>query len=420
MTNDQTNMTTTLTYGKNTTRLLESAEATHLRPLQGESIPCDQIAAQVRAQLAEPLHYPPLAQATVPGDAVVLAIEPGIPQQLRVIEGALIALQDAGVEETLVTILLAGPATNVETLQAELAALGHGDCQICCHDPDDEKETAFLGVTQAGLALRLNRVLCEADLVLPVTVATGRLSPENHLPEKPSPIFAGLFPVFSDRETQKRFSAAHSEQFPDFDSACLAETEEAGRQLGVGIGVHVVPGPCGQVAALFAGDPLSVARQADEKYREVWQSDSSVRGNLVIAALAGEAEQQTWQNLGRALAAAEAVLEPGGCIAICSELADPPGLALSQLFGNDDYQVVAREIQQNPGTDSGPAMQLCRSLERGTVYLISQLSPSVVESLGITPLESDSELEHLAQTLRPCLVLEEAQRLLPSLVGVEA
>ncbi|NOZ40118.1 MAG: DUF2088 domain-containing protein [Planctomycetes bacterium] len=408
-------MTTTLTYGANKTFLLDATEATLLRPRQIESLPHDQIVAHVRAQLAEPIHFPPLAQATVPGDHVVLAIEPGIPQRLAVIDGALQALQEAGVEDAHITLLLACPTTNVDALRDDLAALGHCRCQIKNHDPDNEKEIAFLGVSQTEVALRLNRELCEADLVLPVSVTTGQLSSDESLPN-----FAGLFPVFSDRETRQRFSSATAEHFPALAPESLLEIEECGRQLGVLINTQVVPAPDGQVAALFAGDPVSVARQAQEKYREVWCSDSQGRGNLVIATLAGGAEQQTWQNVGRALAAAEAVLEPGGCIAICSELAERPGIALSQLFGNEDYGVVAREIRQNPDADSGAALQLCRSLDRGTVYLRSKLSRSVVESLGITPFESDNELEHLAQTLRPCVVLKEAQRLMPSVIEVEA
>ena len=400
---------TTLTYGEASSCLLQVAEATVLRPQSTQALSLEQIPAEVRGQLAEPIHFPPLAQTTVPGDNAVLVVAPGIPQELAVINGALKALRDAGVEDSLITVLLACSPAHAEKRKAELAAFGHCDCQVKIHEPENENEIAFLGVSQTGVALRLNRVLCEADLVLPVTVATGELSPG-----------AGLFPVFSDRETQQRFSAARAEQFPALPPENVLEAEECGRQLGAGLLLQVVPAPGGQVAAIIAGDPASVAKQGQGKYREVWCSDFCVRGNLVIATLTGEADQQTWQNVGHALAAAEAVLEPGGCIAICSELAESPGLALSQLFGNDEYDVVRREIQQNLGTDSGSAMQLCQTLERGTVYLLSKLNPSVVESLGMTPLESDSELEHLAETLRPCVVLEESQRLLPSVVEVEA
>jgi len=408
-------MTTTLTYGKATTCQLDTVEATCLRAPSTEFLAGDRIAAEVRAQLANPMGFPPLAQSTVPGDCVVLAIAPEIPQQLHVIDGALQALRDAGVEDALITILLACPSTNIETLQTELAALSHRSCKFRVHQPEDEKEIALLGVSKSGQALRLNRALCDADLVLPLSVSAGNLSPSAT-----SPSFAGLFPLFSDRETRERFSSATTEHFPALNPESLLEIEECGLQLGVLLSGQVVPAPGGQVAAFLAGDPATVALQAEKTYREIWCSESQVRGNLVIATLAGGADQQTWHNLGRALAAAEGVLEPGGCLVICSELAEPPGVALSQLFGNEEYQVIQRAIQQNPGPDSHPAMQLCQALQRGTVYLRSQLNPSVAESLGFMPLESDGELEHLAQTLRPCIVLEEAQRLLPSLAEVEA
>jgi len=406
-------MATTLTYGTASTCQLDSIEATLLRPQQMESIPVEQIAARVRKQLAEPIHFPPLAQSTIPGDCVTVAVGPGIPQQLAVIDGALQALRDAGAEEGMITLLMACSSQSVETLQSDLVTLGHDQCRVKVHDPDhvsdQEKENAFLGVTQAGQALRLNRALCEADFVLPLTVTNcERLT--NELPSS----FAGLFPDFSDRETLARFSSANAEKYPTPCSENFSDVEQCGRQLGVGIMVQLVPGPGGQVATVLAGDPTVVAQQAQAKYHQIWCAETEVRGNLVIATLTGDAEQQTWQNVSRAIEAAESVLEPGGSIVICSELAEPPGGALSRLAGDDDYLVVEREILQNPSTDSSIAMQLCRALHRGPVYLRSQLRSSLGEGLGFTPIESDSELDRLSQAHRPCLILEEAQRLLPT------
>jgi len=416
------NMATTLTYSKATTGLLDSAEVIQLRPQQYERpLSSDGISTATRAQLNEPLNYPPLSQATISGDRVVLAIEPGIPQQLSVLDGALTALRDAGAEADFVTILLSSPMADIEKLKNELAALGHSECHVKVHDPDNEKENGFLGATQAGLAMRLNRQLCDADFVLPITVTKGDLRRGS----SPSS-FAGLFPAFSDRETLERFSTVAAE-FDEKTTAenlnetaeSLSEIEACGRLLGVGMTLQIVPSPGGQVSAILAGEPSRVASQAQASYRQTWCCETELRGDLVIATLTGDAAQQTWQNVGRALAAAEVVLETGGAIAIYSELEEQPGLALGQLAGNQDYLVVEREILRNPSADTVPAMQLCRALQRGPVYLRSKLRAAVVESLGMTPLESDSELEHLAQTLRPCLVLEEAQRLLPTVLEAE-
>jgi len=404
-------MATQLTYGKATTCLLDSAEVTHLRPQQERSLPIHEIAAQVRAQLNQPINYPALSQATVPGDRVTVAIEQGMPQQLSVLDGALLALRDAGVEGEFVTVLLPAGSVNAESLQLELANLGHVDCSFKIHDPEDEKANTFLGATRAGQPLRLNRDLCDADLVLSFAVSQ---------PQNPTANYSGLFPTYSDTETISRFSALAAEQSTEVVTESLSEIEACGQMLGVGLIVQVVPGPGGQVAAVFAGEPASVAKKAWAEYRQIWSCETESRGDLVITTLTGDTCEQTWQNVSRAIVAAEAVLEVGGAIVICSELAVPPGRSLGHLANNEDPLVLQREILSDPSADSGPALQLSRALERGTIYLRSQLPSAVVESLGIMPLESDNELERLAQAHRPCLVLEEAQRLLPTIVEPEA
>ena len=55
------------------------------------------------------------------------------------------ALRDAQVEDAHVTFLLSEKSTSAESLKRDLTAAGHGQCQVCLHDPDNEKETAFLG-----------------------------------------------------------------------------------------------------------------------------------------------------------------------------------------------------------------------------------------------------------------------------------
>lgn len=408
-------MATTLTYGTATTCLLDSAEVIQLRPDEQPSLPADTIATTVRSSLREPLNFPPLSQATIPGDRVALAIAPRIPQQLAVIDGALQALKDAGTEQSLVVIVLADPQADADALTAGLGALGHTECSVVNHDPGNEKEIAMLGVTRDGQAIRMNRQLFDADVVLPIFATS--CEPES---EVLAENYAGLFPNFSDRETIERVTTVAVEQANTQTAGGLTETEECGRLLGVGMTMQVVPSSNGQALAICAGDPLSVTKQATKKYRDTWESNTPIRGQLIIATITGAADQQTWNNVGRAIAAAGAVVEEGGAIVICSELEEPPGHALGHLAGNEDYQVVEREILRTPSANSNAAIQLCRALERGPIFLRSRLRSSVVESLSITPLESDHEIENLAQAHRPCLVLAEAQHLLPRVTEGEA
>jgi len=403
-----------LNNATDTTLLLDSVDAITLRPSPPTPLDDEQLATTIRAQLAEPIHYPPLSQATVPGDRVVVAVGPGMPQLVPVLDGVLLALRDAGVEPQLTTVLMPPTHNEVEPLLAQLAELGHTEVQLKAHDPENEKESALLGVSQAGRALRLNQELCDADFVLPVLVTHHAVRCET------TPLrFAGLLPDFSDRETIAHFSSVQPEGDTESENTVRGELNEFGQQLGVGVSLQIVPHASGQVAAAIAGDPLRVAEQAQDRYRDAWSAETETRGELVIATITGGPDQQTWHNVGRALAAAEAVLEPGGAIAIYSQLAEPPGRALGHLASGEDSNVTEREILRTPSRDRGPALQLCRALERGPVYLRSKLRPQVVESLGITPLESDDELEHLAQTMRPCLLLNHAQFLLPTVTEAQ-
>jgi hypothetical protein len=425
-----------LTDGNAIQSLLETEEALLLQPQANTPIPSERVAERVQAQLAEPLHYPPLHQAVLADDQVVLAVEAGVPQQAAVVAGALRALLKAGIDPAHVTILLAPACGNffgaasektsdesaseasnassnessgrARTLAEELAALGHPDCTVLTHHPDQAEATAFLGPAATGHPLRLNRLLCEADFVLPLLVTPGH---RTSLP----PSYAGLYPGFSDRAAIDRMGQAAAEAFPAESAESFAEIQACGHHLGAAMTLQVVPGPNHTVADLFAGQAQAVTQQAAACYRRWWSCQTPARVPLVIATLSGGPEQQTWHHLGRALAAAESILEADGSIALYTELADPPGLAISHLSSGEDLLVIEREILKTPGAQSGPALRLCRALQRGSVYLHSQLRPQVVESLGLSPLDSDSELERLVQTLRPCVLLQEADRLLPTL-----
>ncbi|MEM8946383.1 MAG: lactate racemase domain-containing protein [Planctomycetota bacterium] len=401
-------MPTTLTYGRNATCLLEEAETDYLRLQSIDAIPADQIPAVVQSQLADPLAFPPLAQCTIPGDTVVVAVEPGVPQPAQLVSGVIRALSVAGAEPTKVTVLLASNEPRPEAIESELAAFGDAPSAVCLHNPDDEKEMAFLGVSQAGSALRLNRLLCDADVVLPV----GASNPIESGGDKTTAL-PHLFPAFSDSETIARLAVSSADRFPNFDGASTQEISDCYTQLGAQLIVRAVPSATGQVASVIAGEFRAATRAANDRHHDLWRCAAAGDAQLVIATITGE-DQQSWDNLARAISAATAVLEPDGAIALCTELAEHPGSALQQLAGSDDPMLVEREISRTPSFDCGPAMVICRALQQHTIYLRSNLKASLVESLGITPIESDQEVERLAQTHRPCIVLEDAHWLQPT------
>jgi hypothetical protein len=400
-------MSTKLTYGSGIICELEGVDV--VRAKGTSTIDVDDVATQVQQEFNAPLDYPPLASATVPGDTVAIALTYGTPRMFQVVAGTLSALESAGVEKSNISILLAPEFATDPIAMQMLRDFSGEEVSISMHLSDDEEHLALLGVTKAGGPLRLNRLLCDADLVIPIGPTRG--SDNQRHP-------AGmLFPLFSDQESVGRFN---SPAWHESDAARHKLESEAGEcdwMLGVGLALQVIPGPLGEIAGLYCGTPNGVRAAAERGYREIWSTEVKQRADLIVATIVGNEAQQTWQNLSRALAIADELLEPGGAIAICSEIATRPGPSGKRLRNAQDLAAVERKLLTDQFTDSAAALFLCRSLQRGTVYLKSQLDPAIVEGLGLAPISSDQEIERLTNAYRRCLVLEEAQHLEPKLVN---
>jgi len=406
-----TPLTTTVRFGESDSCELALGDAHVLAPVAAPHALLDDPAAAIRAALAHPQGYPPLAAATVPGDRVAIAVGLRIPCPLEILRGVLAALGDAGVDPQLVTVVAAAPVEGWEQLAAEPEAAG---VSLVVHDADDENMTAMVGTTSAGRPLRFNRALAEADLVIPL--AAGRLPAAGHAAP---PKFGSLFPLFSNRQTQERFQSLEAGGSPAKRDERTAEIDEAGWLLGVGMTAGVVAGPGGRVAAVVVGEPALVARETAERYQAIWQRSADRPGDLVIAALTGDEGEQTWENVARAIRASGRVLSPDGAIAVCSSLEAPPQGAFQQLTQAVDLTEAQRHLRRDASPAARSARILAQALERGPVYLRSRLPGEVVEAMGITPLDDDDQLARLAVGREHCVVIEEAQRVAPQLVGRE-
>jgi nickel-dependent lactate racemase len=398
---------TTLTFGNSLSCKLELGDYTFLAPNCELHPTLDDPALAVREALANPRDYPALAAATVPGDHIAVAVDSNVPQLRSILRGVIGAMLDADVPPAMITIVSADGIENRDELDRDLAEMGAGGVKFALHDPDDEQALAMVGVNSHGEPLRMNRTLAEADFVLPIGVGQSPTA-NGEGGEK----FASLFPRFSTREAADRMKAQAASESPKQHKRRSKEIDEAGWLLGVGMTLSVVPAAAGGVAAVIAGDPQAVAQAASEQSRAVWERPAERQGDLVIATVVGDRREQTWENLARALSAAAPLVEPGGAIALYTELDQSPSGPLNRLLEAVDFGDVQRELMQDDAVEAHPAMMLARALDFGPVYLRSRLPADVVESLGMTPIEDDNELAHLAAGRAHCVVVEEAQRVI--------
>jgi len=320
---------------------------------------------------------------------------------------------DAGVEPAHTLFLVADEAT--ETLLAACQqshsrnASWPQEVRVLRHDARDHDSCSMVGVTRSGRPLRMNRLIGEADLVLPMGLVSVTV---DSCEEKP-PLLTGLFPDFSDQETLGQFYAPSSRDNRVHRARRMAEIEEASWLLTGGAIVQIVPAGQNRVAALFAGHAARVASVAWEACLATWMPSLHSRGDLAICLLTEDATARSWLGIGRALQAAGAVLDAGGGVVLCSDLQLPPGPSVGRLSQQDDHAGRQHEIMRDREPDSWTALQLSRALRNGPVYLHSRLHDSVVESLGMTPIASAEELSRLVARHAHSIILDDAQWLAP-------
>jgi nickel-dependent lactate racemase len=375
--------------------------------VRGQSTAVDPATAVVNA-LAQPLEYPPLSAGIVPGDRVAVALDEAVPCVAEIVRGIVQSLRSAGVDNDGIAIVTTGAETG-RLCCANLAAHGQNGIAFVEHHPDDERELCLVGVTKKHGPLVINRTIFDADVILPVGVARSG----------ESGVYDSLFPRFSNTETIERFRTPASLMSESSHADRVRETDEAGWLIGAPLVIEVVPGADATVAHVVAGGPHAVSQRAEQLIKEQWQRRASGRASLVIATVAGGPSTSSWQNIGRALAAAERLVADDWAIAICSNLDEPPGPSLGRLIGADDLADTERQLVRDHFSDSWPAWQLARALQRGPVYFMSQLDAETTEDMGMAPVAGLEELVRLARRHESYILLEDAQHAVTSVIGEE-
>jgi len=377
--------------------------ATDAAPMWSEDLDASEV---VMASLAEPVDFPPLASAMVPGDRVAIALDEAVPCAASVVRGAVEAFRYAGVEMQDIAIVTAESETS-QLCREQFAAIGSQLPQFVVHDPTDRGNLCLAGTTKRREPLLVNRTIFDADVVLPVGLA--RLGMGS--------VYDSLFPRFSDVETQQRYRTPTNLASAACVDEQVHETDEAGWLIGAPLVMQVIAGHSERIAHVVAGDARAVARRSEALCRARWSLHSPQRVSLVIAVVTGGAQAQRWENVGRALAMAEKVVAEGGAIAICSNLDRPPGASLGRLMGCNDLEKAERCILHDHHADSWPAWQLARALQRGPVYLLSQLEASLVEELGLAPVADVSEIVRLASRYESFVLVEDSQHAMVTVAG---
>lgn len=352
---------------------------------------------RVRAALENPRDYPPLRSAVVPGDRVAVAFAAGITGVAEILAAVAEVLSGVGIRAEDLTVLWPGPdAPAPEGLP--------GGFRLTIHDPADRSALAYLASTATGRRVYLNRLLTDADFVLPI----GRFGYD------PALGFAGpwsvIFPGLSDEETRRDLasSASLARPDPEHPRAALAESTEVSWLLGsqFQVGVHVGRDGTG---AVEAGQEAAVRREGSRRVAADWTVQTPDTAQLVIAGVGLPGEATDWRGLAAGMAAAARLVQPGGKIVMLSQARGAPGPAVQHLSSLSEHDLGPSGLAEcRTAPDYAIARQIAETLVRADVYLLSEIDPELVEDLGMVPLARVGEAARLAGTAASVFVLEAA------------
>ena len=355
--------------------------------------------------LNQPLDYPPLRESVFVGDTVAIVLQRDLPKPKVVLNALLDYLLTLNVEPSDITVVLPGVLADpfgikpdefqsqvvegeehttpppIFPLQREFHSI---NCQV--HDPENPNGLAYVCANEAGEPVYLNRVLVDADVVLPVG---------GPIIDRDSSFQNCVYPAFGSSAAIARF----------LDGASLAErhaeTELANDSLGAFFSIQMVAGPGENVTQVISGARQLVVASAAKESAELWSVDIDQTFDAAVLTIESRAYDQSWQNFAAALEIGSKILNDGAPIVVWSDLAYSPDRNTRKACQAKFAETISDSLPQ-------PMQRLAAILKDHPVYLRSRITRATIEELGLTVIETVDELNRLTSASDRCLILRDA------------
>jgi nickel-dependent lactate racemase len=363
----------------------------------------------VAAALESPFHYPALRQALTPDDHIAIVVDEQLPQLAELIAVVLDHLSLAQIAPEAVT-LVCPPSTQGQPWLDDLPD-AYQEVRVEVHDPVDRNRLSYLATTKHGRRIYLNRTVVDADQT--VVLAGCRYDPLVGATEG----LTALFPTLSDQATREElFGKPIVKVAGEMSSGLRHEMTEAAWLLGAPFLVQIIEGQCDGIASVIGGS-LEAASEARRRLDARWRVVVDRPAHLVLATVTGDPARQDMATLGRALASAARVTEPGGQIVLLTQATPKLGPAFETIRGADSPEEALERLGNQSLPDRVAASQWLQAARTCRIYVLSGLEQEVGEELFVTPLDRADQAQRLINAAASCLVLPDADKALAVVGG---
>jgi hypothetical protein len=382
--------------------------------------------------LGNPIDFPSIDLALVPGDCVAIAVHESLPQPEPIVKAIVEWLLSKHPASDLSIRVVLAPGNEslaqqlddwlatrwpVSDLDADRSAdkasdktsdkaitestPSHSIQRVLCHDPDDQQNLEYISATERSEAIYLNRELVEADFVIPIYRWLEPKDPRGHDPYV-------VLPAFGDRATQARYAKSWLQQHEPARGT-HKKASESGWLAGIQYAIGAVANQEGLLAMLVGGAPESVDKVCSQGVHATpnpTETPSQEGFELVVVELVDPLRVPSWTQVASAAWSAQQWLSPAGrIVVVATSLAEvTPGIGA--LASDDPDEELQQTLLTSSLQDAYAAAVLRDIQSRRSVYVQSQVDPELLESLGFASIRDPSELERLMQKSKRVGVME--------------
>lgn len=360
--------------------------------------------AELLLALKDPIGLPLLQDCIVPGDRLVLVVDPETPDLVEIITAIWEQFQESGREELDATLLMPPDSKGHgwKVLLEELPVHVRNQVAVHVYDPAEEQQRRYLANSAGGERIYLSHYLTDADLVVTIGVVDFDL------------IFgcrgtnSSIYPAFSEPEAFTKVRQAVGMSLTPTDKRPVRDlVDEIGWLLGTQFAVQVIPGAQGERQLVLCGAPDEVMKAGREILDSCARISIEEELDLAVVTIPGQSVGG-WKHLGTALQMAKRLVGDGGRIAVVADLSEPPGQSVDMIRRTTDPEELLDLLRQSPLDDSIEAIHIIEAVAHTTTYLLSNLDASFVEDLGMLALADQNELQRVIDNAASVAVIHNA------------
>ena len=353
-------------------------------------------AGALRDALRHPIGAVPLRRSVTPRHRVAIAVcDVTRPMPSRRVLPVLLA-ELAHVPRDQVTILVATGshrACRPDELRELLGDQVVDHYPVVNHDAFDPDGLAYLGETDDGVPIWLNRRWAESD----VRITTGFVEPHFFAgfsggPKMVAPGLAGIETIME----------LHSARRIDHPSATWAVTEgnpvhdavrEIARRTGVHFSLDVTLNRDGRITSAYAGELFAVHRAACDVVRRSAMRPVAHAFDVVLTTNGGYPLDRNLYQAVKGMSAAAQVVRPGGAIVCVAQCVDgvPEDGEYARILASAPNLQALQEMLRSPGfrrPDQWQVQVQARVMAKARVFLKAEgLTPEQVRRAHLEPVD---------------------------------